>query len=214
PASSRLKRPEPLTMAPTPPLMRLISQLSASSKARRFEVLTVSASCGPSKDIMKIFEASRAKNTSPSPSTRITLPPSPVADFFMNCPTDVDPWWVKCTSPWWATMAPLVAIIGAFGTITVRSIFFDWSVHRSWFWISALRLEKSSLLTFHGPFLRKDGIPHFYGCRIHNTCASHVHEVGACGHPGTCARTPEHARGIREHRHDCRHARPPEHMHA
>src|SRR5699024_5452291 len=111
-------------------------------------------------------------------------------------------------------MAPLVAIIGAFGTITVRSIFFDWSVHRSWFWISALRLEKSSLLTFHGPFLRKDGIPHFYGCRIHNTCASHVHEVGACGHPGTCARTPEHARGIREHRHDCRHARLPEHMHA
>src|SRR5699024_5682624 len=52
--------------------------------------------------------------------------------------------------------------------------------------------EKSSLLTFHGPFLRKDGIPHFYGCRIHNTCSSHVHEVGACGHPGTCARTPEH----------------------
>src|SRR5690625_1499380 len=89
-------------------------------------------------------------------------------------------------------MAPLVAIIGAFGTITVRSIFFDWSVHRSWFWISALRLEKSSLLTFHGPFLRKDGIPHFYGCRIHSTCASHLHEVGTCGHPGTHARLPAH----------------------
>src|SRR5699024_10302557 len=111
-------------------------------------------------------------------------------------------------------MAPLVAIIGAFGTITVRSIFFDWSVHRSWFWISALRLEKSSLLTFHGPFLRKDGIPHFYGCRIHNTCAYHVHELTACDQPTIYEMTPEHARGIREHRNDCRHASPPEHMHA
>ncbi len=63
-------------------------------------MLTVSASCWPSRVIMKMFEASRAKKTSPLPSTRMTLPPSPVAAFFMNWPTDFDPWWEKRTSPW------------------------------------------------------------------------------------------------------------------
>lgn len=44
--------------------------------------------------------ASRAKNTSPLPVTRIMGVFSPVSCFFKNFPRDPEDWWLNFTCPW------------------------------------------------------------------------------------------------------------------
>jgi hypothetical protein len=95
PVTVVLNRPPAIIPAP---LTRLMSQVSEASKASRLRPLTLIAS--PPRSTIWTKPALLAKNTSPSPVTRINGLSSDVTIFFKSLPMlPAFSWW-NSTRPW------------------------------------------------------------------------------------------------------------------